>query len=325
MKNLIIAFTLVFTTQLFAGGFRWPNVEYDYAKLYLFNVNLDSPENFSWHVYQDGVFAASKIGEGKLVDQKDLDQLHNIMIPGVNELLMGLSKCYTPRHGIIYYDKTGKPVASFSICLECEKISLWDIKTGAFPVSSSNQFDMKKTEKQIESITKFIKSQDFPVFERPEEYIAYIKDREDLKNNGAMFMQLDENDSMSLKKFSIEDVQSWQVEVFHAHKLKQTEETKITVGGDKWSYQQLSNEKSRFIFSFDQDNPYLVEATIQNDNIILPNGVSVGMSLDDVMNTFPIYDGIAWPAQIQLKNDHLTLDYFFENRTLVKIKLQFSI
>ncbi|MEZ4924424.1 MAG: hypothetical protein R2780_14730 [Crocinitomicaceae bacterium] len=325
MKKLVTAFTLLITINSLAGGFRWPQVDYDHAKLFLFNINLEHPEHFNWHVYQDGVYAGSKIGEGRVIKQEDLDKLHSALVRGVHELHSGLSKCYTPRHGIIYYDKLGKPVASFSICLECEKISFWDIQKGQYPIEESNHFDLKKAQKQIDAITKFVQSQDFPVFQREEEYIEYISNREDLKVNGEMYMQMSENDSMSLSKYSIDDVKSWQVEIFHAQKLKQTEETKITAGGDKWTYQQLSTAKSRFIFSLDKEDPYLVEATIQDENILLPNGVSVGMSIDDVMNTFPIYDGIAWPELIQLKNDKLTIDYFFKNRTLVKISLQFSI
>jgi hypothetical protein len=325
MRNFLIGLTLILTSSSFAGGFRWPLVEYDHAKIFLFNVDLESEADFDWHIYQDGVYASSKIGDGISLKEDDLGKIHGALARGVDELLLGLSKCYLPRHGIIYYDKVGKPVASFSICLECEKISFWDNVNGAVPINDPKKFNIKKAEAQISELTDLISSTGLPVFNKGDLYKDYMKDNRDLENRGEMFIQLSNKDAMAMSRYSIEEVKSWVVDVFHGARLKETEETKITAGGQKWTYKQLSSENSRFIFSFDEENPFLVEANLRDDNIILPNGVSVGMSTDDVIGTFIVYDGIAWPEMIEVKNEKLTIRYHFKNRTLQRIELLFSV
>jgi hypothetical protein len=325
MKNLLLSMSLIATINLHAGGFPWPLVQYDHAKIFLFNLGLEKESEFSWQVYEKGVYAESKKGEGVLIPQDKLDNMHSAMARGVNELLLGLSKCYLPRHGIIYYDKEGKPVASFSICFECDKIAFWDNENGSIKPKESQKFDIDKADKQLSSWKKIIKSLDVPVYDKRDEYAAHLAEDKRYEDLGVMYMQLDEKDSTFLKRYGVEDVQKWQVMIFHSKKLIQSTQTKISAGGEEWTYLQLSTKKSRFIFSFDETNPFLVEAIIRNDNILLPNGVSVGMSLDDVMATFPVYDGIAYPEQIQLKNEKVTIDYFFDKRTLVKIELKLSI
>ncbi|MBK9591659.1 MAG: hypothetical protein IPO32_09185 [Crocinitomicaceae bacterium] len=115
-KTLFLYFAIVCSTS-FAGGFMFPNVEYDYAKVYLFNANekaeTDKPE---FSVYMNDVYAKSKIGNGFDFSEQMNAQLNSIFRLGVDRMVAGLAGCYIPRHGIIYFDSTGKTVASISFC-----------------------------------------------------------------------------------------------------------------------------------------------------------------------------------------------------------------
>jgi len=325
-RTLILAFFLVSLTS-FSGGFRWPNVEYDHARLFLFNIYFDHPSTMDYFIYNDGVYAGTKLGEGQLLSQETLDDLHGAMVRGVDELVYGLSECYIPRHGIIYYDKMGVPVASFSACFQCEKIKFWS--TSPLPKWKTNykRFDIEKADKQTQNMKAILNKAGIPTYDREMQYHAHVRRDTSLRNEGIMYLKSNTLDSLYFKHYSIEDVHSWVKKQGRYARLVETEDTKITAGGDKWTYKQLSTDRGMnvFVFSFDEENPFLVAATITHPTIILPNGVSIGMSIDDVIATLGIYDGIAWPEHIELKDEKLQLDYYFVNRTLVKIKARFSI
>lgn len=324
MKIYALLFALGIANMSYSGGFRWPNVDYSYAQLYLFNIKDGKPTSFDFHIYADSIYAKSKLGTGIEVSEELLDKMHGLIARHANGMRIGLSKCYIPRHGIIYYDKVGTPVASLSICFECDKISLWSVNQ-----LQSADYDQRtnydKVEKAFDEIEKSFLSHNLPVFEREDAYLEYKMKSEEYTNEGEIFIESNTLDSLYFKRYSIEEVNSW----VKGDKLRLTEtkETKITAGGEEWTYPQLSSREgaSRFVFSFDEENPYLIEATITDNEIILPSGVSVGMSVEDVQNSLGVYDGIAFPEYIQVKGEKLTLEYFFENRTLVKIKAGFSI
>ena len=327
MKLILISLCLMMTTLSQAGGFRWPNIEYDHAKLYLLNIPFKTPTNLDYHVYHNGVYANTKVGEGIDLPQDFLDQFHATMARGVDELVYGLSECYIPRHGIIYFDKLGKPVASFTACFQCDRISFWSSNELPKFRDDVDRMHIEKADEQSAKMQALMKEFGYPMFDNEKEYELFVLKSEDLKNEGEMFLQDPRLDSLYYEHYSIEEVKGWANEKSRRKiYLTETEETKITAGGDKWTYKQLADDKgTRFIFSMDEENPFLVEATITSNLIILPNGVSVGMSIDDVMNTFLIYDGIAWPEHIQVKDKYLVIDYFFKRRTLTKITASFSI
>ncbi|MBK6524726.1 MAG: hypothetical protein IPG07_03710 [Crocinitomicaceae bacterium] len=83
-KTLFLYFAIVCSTS-FAGGFMFPNVEYDYAKVYLFNANekaeTDKPE---FSVYMNDVYAKSKIGNGFNFSEQMNAQLNSVFRLGVD-------------------------------------------------------------------------------------------------------------------------------------------------------------------------------------------------------------------------------------------------
>jgi hypothetical protein len=327
MKRTLILSFLLINLISYSGGFRWPNVEYDHARLFLFNIKFESPSKLDYHIYNNGVYARSKVGTGYLLSKESLDDLHGAMVRGVDELVHGLSKCFIPRHGIIYYDKFGNPLASFTACFECEKIDYWSIKPLPKWNTDFEHFNLDKADKQIQKMLSILKQNDIPTYEHENEYQIHLEKDTTLKDVGEMFIKSNTLDSLYFKHYSISDVKTWVIKQGYYAELNETEETKISAGGDKWTYKELNTkeELNRFVFSFDEEDPFLVEATITHPTIILPNGVSVGMSIDNVIASIGIYDGIAFPAHIELKDKNLQLDYYFKNHTLYKIKASFSI
>ena len=322
MKLFLFSLTLFMTTSLFAGGFRWPNVEFASAKVFLININLEKPQMFDWHVYEDGVYAGSKLGEGKDLPFEFHGEVQKVFQRGVDELRYGLGKCYMPRHGVIYYDQRGVPVAALTICFECDRIVFWSTKD--LPDANEDAHNYERAEKQIAQLQKVFEKYEIPVYNKVDEYQTYLENNKDYESLGEMFLERPDIDSL-YKRYSIDDVKSWVKKFRRGSELVETTETKITHGGDKWSYKQLSGKKSRFIFSFDEENPYLVEATIEDRGIQIPTGAMIGMSVDDVIGTLGVYDGIAWPEHIQVKSENLTIDYYFKYRTLVKIKAGWNL
>jgi len=325
MKNLFLSLLLLSSISSFSGGFRWPNVQYSYAKLYLLNLELEQPNHFDWHVFQDGVYATSKIGSGYDLDDSFLNKLHSSMARGVNELRMGLGKCYMPRHGIIYYDKNGKPVAAFTACFECDKIAFWSENELPRVNYDGVHNDWDKAEKQIEKMRKLFVSEDYPMFNNDKEYQEFLKDNKDFEDLGEMFMTDDNLDEKFAASYTQKQVQAWVKSAKKSVELKESHETKITAGGDEYHFRTLVATKgnSNFLFDSAEEDARLIEAYITHGSIVMPNGVSVGMSVDDIQGTFMVYDGIAWPEHIQVKGKKITIDYYFDNRTLAIIKATF--
>lgn len=320
MKVLLFSVSLFTCLNLFAGGFLWPNIDYDYAKLYMMNIPFEEPdERPEYYIYEDGIYAKSKIGKGIDLPQDFLDEFHSIMVRGMDELIYGLSKCFVPRHGIIYYDKLGNPVASVSICFECDRIEFWSANEIEQHTVDPSRFNIDRAEKQMESMKALMTKYELPYYRNPRDYETFKDSSQALKNNGEMFFDLDENDTLFNELFDKGQNWLW-VHKDHRSDFEETVEMKITGGGDKIMYNQFSDKKgTRFIYL--DGNRQMTEATIISNHVTLPNGVKIGMSTDEVINTFPVYDGIAWPAMIEQEFPKYTVKYFFVKQTLVKIEL----
>ncbi len=327
MKTLISLSILLFSIQSLAGGFKFPNVNYDHAKLYLMNIDLkEGPRFADFDIYKDGVYANSKMGDGELLTEDCLKSLHGVLKSGVDEIVYGLGKCYLPRHGIIYFDKLGAPVASLTICLECHRISIWSLHTLAPFKDVEELNNWEKGEKQMLKIEKILKDNDFPVFDDNLNYVSYMNSNENYKQVGEVFITDNNLDSLYFKKYSMKQVKMWVNKGAKHFHLNESLEVKISAGGEKWEYKQLEDKRgTRFIFSFDKDNPFLVEAYINNSAVILPNGNSVGMSQGEIITSLGVYNGLSNPEKITVSDKMLQIEYIFKRRTLSEIKLSFSI
>lgn len=148
MKSFLFAIVLISSIQAFSKNFIFPNVPFSYAKIFEFNQDFEETHQLDQAIYNGTEFAKSKKGEGILLKESFHTELTKIFAKGVDELIYGLSSCYIPRHGIVYYDKSGQPVASLSICFECERIGIWSIK----PISFKQKMKNIKTEKPLDQL-----------------------------------------------------------------------------------------------------------------------------------------------------------------------------
>lgn len=150
MKSFLFAIVLISSIQAFSKNFIFPNVPFIYAKIFEFNQDFEETHQLDQAIYNGTEFAKSKKGEGILLKESFHTALTKIFAKGVDELIYGLSSCYIPRHGIVYYDKLDQPVASLSICFECERIGIWSIK----PISFKQKMKNIKTEKPQDQLNQ---------------------------------------------------------------------------------------------------------------------------------------------------------------------------
>jgi hypothetical protein len=180
----------------------FPGVEYSYVKLYLYNtlseeevavdkkskdprfVDTRTPEEKSRrvdsHIMTDGRYSRSKIGSGVRVPDDLVASLNKLISGGTPELLEGLSKCFVPRHGFVYYDREHRPVASVSICFECEGLRVYP----APKARASRRFRIRRAHRQLAALESIVRRAEVPVFERPEAYTSFVTSEETYRSVG---------------------------------------------------------------------------------------------------------------------------------------------
>lgn len=318
----LLIMAIFLTTSSFAGGFRFPNLEYDHARLFLMNLDLQEMEMYAdYDVYRDGLYANTKIGNGILLDTDVLKEISTVFRNGADELISGLGKCYFPRHGIIYYDKLGTPLASLSICFECDRISMWSIYPLSFKGPDMAK-DWDKAEHQMEELRIIFVNHDLPYLRNPEEYKGYADQMDRYICQGDVSIYKPDIDSLFMN-LTTEAIFNWVHKLARRFELKTDTEIKITDGGDEYSYLVLKDERgTKLYFSPEEDGDHLAGGLINNSAIILPNGISVGMSCDDVIARIGVYDGPSNPEHITIQGEQILLDFYFKYRTLVEIEIR---
>ncbi len=317
MKKLIVIFFLFFGFNALAGGFRFPDVPFSYAKLYLFNLNLEQPSDMDFRIYDNGIYAQSKLGNGWLLPPSFHANMESTFAQGIDELVVGLSKCYMPRHGIIYYDSNHNPVASLSICFECEKISVWRKETIQFS-DDYTTFDYKKAEKQIEDLAKLIQAEKIPVYKNEADekkyFAAFASDTNFFKARAQLVHVKKELDQFPLTITS-ETIKTWASSKNNFSKGLDTTNTRT---GQKFTRLNYS-KNSHFLFH----NETLHFAHFTEPSVILPNGVSVGMSVEEVLQKmgYDLPENGIYPTRLNLIGGNWNIQFEFEYQTLVGIML----
>lgn len=320
MKIRLFFIVLLFLSHSFAGGFRFPNQPYKTAKLFLFNTHYKKGRP-DLYIFKNGVYAKSKIGNGKNLNQNFIDKLNHIFSHGIEEIWMGLSKCTIPRHGIIFYNKNGGPIASISVCFQCQQVNFWS----SVPLHSNPDYenmDIDKAEKQIKGIKTLFKDNDIPVYEDVKEYASYVDLNPNYQAQRELEMKNFELDSLFSKKIIYSDFKKWGVGNIA---LKRDTIEKRTMSDIYYFYEYTTYDKTdhtHFIVSDVNDDAYLLEAEIYSPNVKLSNGIQVGMSHQDVMNIIsPVLQGLIDYKTITVSGKKYKLEYSFKNQTLVKIVL----
>lgn len=304
---LFIGFLFAFT-NLFAGkSSTWPNVKYSYAKLYLYNI--DGQLNGKHQILKEGKLDKTVQGEGKKLSEQQLDKLDRIFSSGaaIDELLNGLSGCYIPRHAIVYYDEKDKPVASMSICFECEGIRFYSPDYPRNHYASTPAL-VKKAEEKLKEIKSIVESLGLKTdFKTPQIEVE--------ENLGSMhFTNSALIDSIFPEKITIENYRQYFTDT---NNITVKEHVKYTHGGDKYYFHTVTKGNSVFEFSDSEPVTTLSHANVQSSDISLCKKIEIGMRLEDVQSLFMVYDGIAYPETIEVKNNDGTKKitfHFYENR-----------
>jgi len=317
MKPILLLLTILIS-QLSFGKQPFPNVEYSYVKVFLFNLETNFKERPDSYIYKDAVFAKTKAGEGVVLDKKKVNSLNKMLSGDVNTLLIGLSKCFIPRHGFVYYNDKDEPVASVSVCFECEAIRLWS-KNDLRIKTDYDKMSVSKAEKQILFIKDNILDGVLPVFKETHKYKDFIASQKNIENKGEMTITREDTLKSFVNKLKANNIKTWKS---NKGLFVEGYDVEITAGGDKYKFKTfVFEEESKFLFYDNSENPLLAEAEIVSPYIILPNGISVGTSLDEVISNIGLYDGISNPKIIYLESIGLKIAYHFKNNTLVKINL----
>lgn len=320
MKKLIPLIGILLSLNGIAGGFAFPNVEFEYAKCYLFNLDLEEQRHVDFRIYKEGVYAKSKLGNGILLTNEFHTKIRKAFANGIDELIMGLSKCYMPRHGIIYYDSNHQPVASLSICFECDKISVWSNKTYHFN-DDYRKFNYNKAEGQMSDLHKIIKAEAIPAYTSVKDepkYLEFILKDQTLKKQKALTLNAQEQLANFPKRIDHEMVKSW---VHQSQKLK-FKETIDTVKNEDGTIDISRKIDYKWNTTFHITNGQLRRANIYHPGFLLPLGVSLGMSVAEIYQKLNIETPIdGYPKELQLKGEATTIKLDFKYHTLVKVEL----
>lgn len=327
MKNLITGLILLMSSWSFAGGFIFPNVEFSYAKLHQFNIKTGQPQDVDYHIYKDGIYAASKLGNGILVSDEFHEELRGALARGVDELIMGLSKCYLPRHGIIYYDENHNPVASLSICFECDKINIWTKKGYKFS-EDYEKFDYDKAEKQMSDMAELLRKEGIKVYDNYEDSKKYETDLvldTLMLTYGSTLVEITDPSKMPLFSAPLykDQVKSW---LHHTAKGRFIEriDTLQNRLGQKQGISGLHYEKANhFLFSSTEEEATLIKGIIGSPKFMLPNGISVGMSLEQLARVVP-FDNSEFksPQRIIVHGQGFKVVYLLKHQTLTRIEIE---
>lgn len=317
--SMMITRFLLFVNLLLTFNFLiakdFPLSDFSYAKVFLFNTNLVSTQNRPDYPIFDGYYSTTKRGNGYLLNNEKTNLILEVVNKMKKEMHQGLSKCFIPRHGIIFYNNQHQPVASMSICFECERLTTWDSDSSYFDkINEYIIFDKKsveKTSKGFEKIKQIFKQKNIPVFDNENDYLELFP-KEIAINKTAMKKQ-----PLTQSAILFSDI----IKLLADKSAIITEiETKITAGGDKYKFKKINYKNSSFLFTDDSENPKLVEAKIIGTDIHPVFGIQIGQCIDEI-NTITNFEIPKEKNQITIDAEDIRLILYFENKTLIQFKI----
>lgn len=320
MKNLLFSFLILYSWSGYSSGFRFPNIEYSYAKLYFFNLELDQPGHMDYRIYDQGEYAASKIGNGFLLSSDFHSKITIALKKGIDELITGLSKCFMPRHGIIYYDQNHLPVASLSICFECDKISVWSYKPLTF-IDDYKHFNYEKAERQIIALAHAIKEEGIPVYyslDESEQYFDFEPSTK-IKDNRIEWNETNKNLLPFLKDSLISAINSFQIHN-DISGYSQVTDTIIKIGELNWACKHITYRGKNHFYFFEGK---LIKASWRSPKLVVFQNIKIGMSWNELRNltNFRANSEEIGPDRLQLNYKDWQVSFEFKYQTLISIRL----
>ena len=162
---LLILLTLTFVScghknTALSSNKNWPYVAYASAHLYTFNSNFDTPNSGrpDSKIVLYGQINGNAADKGEL-NTTDLQSVCSTISQTNIYVQEGLSSCFIPRHGIVFFDEKGAIVANLNICFECEAIkaepTVHYSKRNA-QIRAENKTQIAKAAKDIAAIKQLI-------------------------------------------------------------------------------------------------------------------------------------------------------------------------
>lgn len=312
MRNLLLLSLSIWTIfPVFADkGFHFPDEDYTYAKIYYYNLGeiKTQPDTY---IYNDQEGWAKSLVDPNLISSHGLaENMEKLFLYGADGLLTGLSGCFIPRHGLVYFDENDQPVASLSICLECEGIRMWTKSKGKIKPKSNGS--VERAENQIGTLRTFLKKEGITVSDNPNDYDGIQKntitsDFTDEEFNQRFDEKIAQKEkeifgnvmlekkphgviSVEQEKLDKKIVNAYYLQVFSwnsKNSFKKETEIKYTLGGDKYEFAKLyMDDGTALMFDGVDSTSKMVEAQIFSPDVVLPNNIHVGSSVNDVLQTF---------------------------------------
>jgi hypothetical protein len=97
---------------------------------------------------------------------------------------------------------------------------------------------------------------------------------------------------------------------------------KVTMSDYYYFYENKSSNKednTKIIVSGIEEDSHLIQAEIYSSFIILPNGISIGMSTVDVVGVYSFKEEPTYPEKLIVSGENSKIEYTFMNQTLVKV------
>lgn len=170
--------------QAFAGQ-SWPFKSWHHAKAYSFNM-FHARGDVPATILKDGKWSPYIVSEKALSGDVALDVAKTI---SYTKGSVGDSKCFFPRHAIVYFDKNDDPVASVDICFECSGV----VVSPDFSISNEERYGYfeEKTERFVPGTTALLEKV-IPKYQEIFEKIGFetdldgkLKELEESKENKA--------------------------------------------------------------------------------------------------------------------------------------------
>ena len=334
--SLLFALFFGFSVHITAGGFHFPDEDFEYAKIYYFNLEeIKTMPDFYIYTAADG-WAKSMVDIEKTSSKALTSNIEKLFLYGADGLLNGLSKCFIPRHGIVYFDKNDKPVASLSICFECEAIRMWTKSDGK--ITAKTEGSINRAEQQIKTLKNFILKEEVIVSTDPKDYPTQFSvldekfdkfvaekeaemaaDRDPTNKHGEITVDMLEMDQRIVNA-TYDDVWNWNtVDTFSEYT-----NTEYSDGGEKYEFIELHVEDhAHFYFDGPGTTAQLVAAEIKYEYIVLPNGLHVGSTTEDVLDEISkdYINRILDPGIIIVRTESQSIHYHIIDRKVWKITI----
>jgi hypothetical protein len=162
----------------------FPGVEYAYVKAYLFNPVSVRQDGLDTHIFDGTRFAQTKVGDGTPMNTRAVNAINRIISAEDGILIEGLSKCFIPRHGLVYYNHANQPVASVSICFECEGLRTYPKRKRRSGRGEVTERVIRKALKRLAALRSILETVKLPVFDQSIDYQNHLKTAPDLVNSG---------------------------------------------------------------------------------------------------------------------------------------------